>query len=202
MKEHSGSKIAHSVAGGQTQVDTIALQELSLRRELFWQNVMREILNSLAAAAAHATGRLSPTPAGAAMSATPLEEMFDGRMAVVTRLGQRIPIADVFPVFACSVPTTSIDHSIAADVQCSVFQIRTPGGEVYTLPIHEIVAFHTLSEELLRQMEAAAASSGEENGAGQGLPFGFGAFTSLADSERLNRNSANGEESESEQEQN
>ena len=72
---------------------------------------------------------------------------------------------------------------LAADVQCSIFQIRTPSGEVYTLPIHEIVSVHALSESLVRQMEAAAlaqADSSEPDAA----PFGFAAFTSLARSER------------------
>jgi hypothetical protein len=193
MKQHDGSIGGACSTGAPTQVEAVGLTELSLRRELFWQNVMREILNSLAAAA-HSSGRLSPTPSGAAMSVGPVEQMFDGRMAVVTRLGQRIPIADVFPVFACSVRTSQADRMLAADVQCTVFQIRTPGGEVYTLPIHEIVAFHSLSEELLRQMEAAAATvAGEDEGGVEGLPFGFGAFTSLAKSERMNRNGTDDE---------
>lgn len=174
--------------------DHTSLHELSLRREIFWHNVMREILNSLAAAA-HSAGRVSATPSGVAMSSAPVNEMFDGRLAVVTKLGQRIPIADVFPVFACSVPMSQADRMLAADVQCTIFQIRTPGGEVYTLPVHEIVAFHSLSEELVRQMEAAAAAAAaEDDETSEGLPFGFGAFTSLATAQRVNRAEAAGEE--------
>ena len=157
------------------------------RREAFWHNVVRDILNSLAATAASFSGRLSPTASGAATAPLPEHVLFDGRMAVITRLGQRIPIADVYPVFACSLPTSSGPHdrALAADVQCSIFQIRTPSGEVYTLPVHEIVSVHALSESLVRQMEAASQAHGngdaEQTESG---PFGFAAFTSLARSER------------------
>lgn len=153
------------------------------RREVFWHNVVREILNTLSAAAS-SSGRLKASASGAAMSAAPTDEVFDGRMAVITRLGQRIPIADVFPVFACSVSRTKRDRMLSADVQCTVFQIHTPGGEVYTLPVHEIVAIHSLSEELLARMEEAA-EMGEDPDAMPGeSPFGFAAYTSLAKAER------------------
>lgn len=152
------------------------------RREVFWHNVVREILSALSAAAA-SSGRLKASPAGAAMSASPTDDIFDGRMAVITRLGQRIAIADVFPVFACSVSNTRGDRMLSGDVQCSVFQIRTPAGEVYTLPLHEIAAVHSLSEDLLKRMEAAAEVV-EEADEGEGRPFGFAAYTSLARSER------------------
>jgi len=154
------------------------------RREIFWQNVVREILSSLAATAATFSGRLSATAAGAATSPTPDHELFDGRMAVITKLGQRIPIADVFPVFACGIPTSCGPHNrmLAADVQCSVFQIRTPSGEVYTLPIHEIASIHALSESLVKKLEADAREQGQPDGE-MVEPFGFAAFTSLANSE-------------------
>lgn len=158
------------------------------RRELFWHNVVREILSSLAATAATYSGRLSPTASGAATTPAPEHELFDGRMAVITRLGQRIPIADVYPVFACSVPAHrgQRDRLLAADVQCSIFQIRTPSGEVYTLPVHEIAAVHALSDALIKQMEAAARDQipDDANGGVAGEPFGFAAFTSLAQTER------------------
>ena len=157
---------------------------LAQRRELFWQNVVREILSSLAAAAATASGRLSATAKGAAAGGSPLLDLFDGRTAVITRLGQRIPIADVYPVFACSVPSASEhDRMLSSDVQCSVFQIRTPSGEVYTLPVHEIVAVHALSEALVKRLEQAAAEAFEGH-ADENRPFGFAAFTSLARSEK------------------
>ena len=161
--------------------------QAAFRREAFWHNVVREILNALAATAATLSGRLSADAAGAATTPAPDHEMFDGRMAVITRLGQRIPIADVYPVFACSLPSSSgpRDRALAADVQCSIFQIRTPAGEVYTLPVHEIVSVHALSESLVRQMEAAAtAQTTGLDGQPQTAPFGFAAFTSLARSEQ------------------
>ena len=156
------------------------------RRELFWHNVVREILSSLAVTAANFSGRLSPTAEGAATSPSPSHELFDGRMAVITRLGQRIPIADVYPVFACSLPThrPQQDRMLAADVQCSIFQIRTPSGEVYTLPIHEIASVHALSESLVRQMEEAARAQNSDDKTVSSEPFGFAAFTSLARTER------------------
>lgn len=104
---------------------------------------------------------------------------FDGRMAVITQLGVRIAIADVYPLFACSVGETSLERALSEDVQCSVFQIRTPQGEVHTLPVHEIRSFHSLSEELMRQI-AAASSRADQSGVKTTVPFGFGAYTSLA----------------------
>ena len=164
---------------------TPGLSSATARREAFWHNVVRDTLNSLAATAASFSGRLSADASGAATAPLPDHDLFDGRMAVITKLGQRIPIADIYPVFACSVPSSRSpdERAIAADVQCSIFQIRTPSGEVYTLPIHEIVSVHALSESLVKQMEAAAlaqADSAEPDAA----PFGFAAFTSLARSER------------------
>lgn len=114
---------------------------------------------------------------------------FDGRMAVITQLGVRIAIADVFPLFACSVGETSLERALSEDVQCSVFQIRTPQGEVHTLPVHEIRSFHSLSEELMRQI-AAASSREDESGVKTSVPFGFGAYTSLAKAAASNVDSA------------
>lgn len=106
---------------------------------------------------------------------------FDGRMAVITQLGVRIAIADVYPLFACSVGETSLERALSEDVQCSVFQIRRPQGEVHTLPVHEIRSFHSLSEQLMRQI-AAASSREDQSGVKTTVPFGFGAYTSLAKS--------------------
>jgi hypothetical protein len=156
------------------------------RREIFWHNVVREILSSLAATAAMLSGRLSATASGAATGTSPEHEMFDGRMAVITRLGQRIPIADVYPVFACSVPTARGmgERMRSADVQCSIFQIRTPTGEVYTLPVHEIMAVHSLSESLVRKMESLAAAKAGLKPDEEKEPFGFAAFRRLGESEK------------------
>lgn len=162
------------------------------RRDLFWQNVVREMLGGLAAAAATSGGRLSVGPKGAATGGSPVHDLFDGRMAVVTRLGQRIPIADVTPLFACSIaiggPGDAMDRAIAADVQCTVFQITTPGGEVYTLPVHEIAMIHSLSHQLVERLQQAASSQNATPG--DDRPFGFAAFTSLANSERDGMNAS------------
>jgi len=159
-------------------------------RALFWQNVIREILNALAAAAAASAGRLGATPSAAAAGGSPTAELFDGRMAVITRLGQRIPIADVVPVFACSLNPKLGGRSpdemrLADDVQCTVFQIRTPTGEVFTLPVSEIAAVHALSEHLIRKLGETARESrrGGDPDSDDGVPFGFAAFTSLARSQ-------------------
>lgn len=147
------------------------------RRDLFWQNVMREILTTLSVAAGSG-GRLSPTPTGAAHSPAPVGPMFDGRLALITVTGQRIPIADIFPVFACSVASSPGRRSLSGDVQCTVFQVRTPTGEIFTLPVSEIRAFHSLSQELIESLEARAAASATEPDETK-APFGFAAFTSL-----------------------
>jgi len=149
------------------------------RREVFWQNVMREILSALAVAAGSG-GRLTPTASGAAHSPGPVDELFDGRLAIITSLGQRIPIADIYPVFACSVPNTARSRMLSGDVQCSIYQIRTPTGEMFTLPLSQIRSFHSLSEELVRRLEAATMEVAEEEDENGRKPFGFAAFTSLA----------------------
>lgn len=153
------------------------------RRDVFWQNVTREVLMAMAAAAAASSGRVSPTPKGAANSPSPVSNMFDGRMGIITTLGQRIPIADVIPVFAVSKPGCAEDRLRSNDVQCSVFRISTPTGESYTLPIHHIAGIHSMSDALANQLEAAARAMEEKDSDGNRLPFGFGAYTSLARSE-------------------
>ncbi len=156
---------------------------VQVRRDLFWQNVVREVLMGLSAAAAQSAGRLDTSPSAAANGSSPVDSMFDGRMAVITALGQRIPIADVVPVFACSTPRSSNDRLLSADIQCTVFRIRTPGGENYTLPITQIIGVHSMSEALAHQLEAAAQEMEEEDADGNKMPFGFAAYTSLAQSE-------------------
>lgn len=148
------------------------------RRDVFWQNVCREILMSLAAAAAESSGRLGTGPAAAESSTSPVSELFDGRMGVITTLGQRIPIADVSAVFSCSLPGDALDRSISGDVQCTIFRISTPTGETYTLPVSQIVGIHSVSESLLEHMDDQNPDDEQR------APFGFAAYTSLARSER------------------
>jgi hypothetical protein len=167
-------------------------------RELFWQNVMREMLTSLSvlsmqrndaappieappAAAADNPGDQGDPPTGAIQPTEGFDPaLFDGRLAIVTRAGERIPIAAVFPLFACGISTPG-SRSLSAAVECTVFQIRTPDGHVFTLPLHEIRCFHAMSEEIMQRMEAAARRRAARREAdNEAPPFGFAAFTSMA----------------------
>ncbi len=168
------------------------------RRDLFWSNVVRDSLMALASAAANSSARLSPTPTAAQHSTSPVDNLFDGRMGIITSLGQRIPIADIFPVFACSSVGSRADRERSADVQCTIFRVTTPTGETYTLPISQIIGIHSLSEDLINQLESASEELREqESDSGNRVPFGFAAYTSLARSE-AEQNAARGPETASE----
>lgn len=162
----------------------LCMSELAQAREMFWQNVTRELLTALAMQrsrlAAEAEVERRRTVARGEPDPGPPEPLpgFDGRMAIVTRLGERIPIADITPLFACSIGGSSRERALSEDVQCTVFQVRTPSGEVYTFPIHEIRGIHALTEEAMRALHEQAAD--EEGRQLTGVPFGFAAFTSLA----------------------
>lgn len=203
---------------------SISPREIADTREVFWQNMMRELLTSLAMLSSKRTAKRGlpskgpATDAGSseppATGASPIGAMsglgdlglgedddvdegggdeptfdvpvtvgvepgniFDGRLAVITSLGQRIPIAEIHPVFGCGVPGPNGANPLSMIVECSVFEIRTPGGEVYTLPIHEIKAFHALTPELVEEIGRAVGAEGGDDGE---KPFGFAAFTSLA----------------------
>jgi hypothetical protein len=145
-----------------------AMEGVQAARELFWQNVMREILTSLSVI----------STAGMSGKGGPHEDLFDGRLAVITQLGQRIPIAAVFPLFACGINLDDAQKELSMAVECTVFQFRTPGGEVFTLPLHEIRSFHSLSEDLVEQIRQQAAEQSESEDDQE--PFGFAAYTSLA----------------------
>jgi len=167
--------------------DPYPVARVQIRRDVFWQNVCREILMGLAAAAAESAGRTGTGPTDAQMSPSPTSELFDGRMAVMTASGQRIPIADVYPVFAYSMVGNDEVRSRSDDVQCTVFRITTPGGENFTLPISQIISIHSLSQSLIEKMEQAQEllkGPGEED---DRVPFGFAAYTSLARSEQQAR---------------
>lgn len=166
-----------------------AATQVLATRELFWHNVIREILTALSAQRAVRPPELPPgeadlelqkpgTPPRPAAPAEP--DLFDGRLAVITQTGQRVAIADVFPLYACGIDPPG-KNSLAAAVECTVFQIRTPGGEVYTLPLHEIRSFHALTPELMAKLERIERRRrGRQDGEGQEQhPFGFAAYTSL-----------------------
>ena len=132
-------------------------------RELFWQNVLQEMLTGLSALSAQGAQR----------------DLFDGRLAIITTLGHRIPIGDIAPLFACGISGTDAEKSLSTAVECSVFQVRTPDGEVFTLPLHEMRMFHSLTEELVERVKAAARAA-EGRDSPSDAPFGFAAFTTLA----------------------
>lgn len=133
-----------------------------LTRQLFWQNVVRETLTSLS------------------ILAQQQPELFDGRLSLLTHSGDQIPIAEVVPLFACGLSGTSAEKALSMAVECTVFRVRTPDGEVYTLPLHEIRALHALTEDLAKKVEAA----GKEAEEASSRPFGFAAFASLVEEER------------------
>lgn len=217
---------AHAGGGGDPS-------DLAATRDLFWQNIVREMLTGLAVladqrrseilAAMHASlgqvrvggalittsPELAPTVVegsggadraadgdgeedengeGGMLAGAHPSLPLDGRVAVLTRGGERIPIADVRPMLACSVPGTDAERALSIDVQCTIFQIVAPSGEVFTLPLQEIRALHAISEELMDRLKSAARR--QDEGAGRSgddpdsKPFGFAAFTSLAQRRR------------------
>ena len=146
----------------RTERARVDVRSLGATREHFWHNVLQEMLTGLSALSAQGLGG----------------DLFDGRLAIITSLGQRIPIAAVSPVFACGVPGSPDEKSLSLAIECTIFEISTPDGEVFTLPLHEIRIFHALTEELIERVKAASREA--EGGGDTGEPFGFAAFTSMA----------------------
>lgn len=140
-----------------------SVAEVGRLRRLFWQNVVREWLAALPLVAASRP------------------EVMDGRFSILTRAGERIPLKAVHPVFACSVPgAPGSERDLSVAVQCSVFEIHSTTGEVFTLPLHEIRGLHALSEELLAEIEAAVQSHSEKQDEKKDMPFGFAAFNATS----------------------
>lgn len=129
-------------------------------RDLFWENVVREMLTGLS------------------MMQGAHSEMFDGRIAVLTKAGERIPIGEVAPMFACSIlQADAWQRAAAVAVECTVFRIKTPGGELYTLPLREIRGMHAMTPELLKHIEQQAIQRLSEEP--HNPPFGLAAFTTV-----------------------
>jgi hypothetical protein len=141
---------------------------VSVTRELFWHNVVSEFLTTLSALYAR----------GGAASEDG-DNPFDGRLAIITDTGVRVPIGAVTPVFACGVGGTREDRALSMAVECTVFEIITPTGESFTLPVHEVRALHALTPELIERIRREVGGS-EDSPEGSEMPFGFAAFTSLA----------------------
>lgn len=142
------------------------MNRLGELRQVYWQNVMREMLATFA--------MLSRRDPG----------IGDGRVSVMTTQGERIPIAGIEPLFPCSVVDNERDRQLCMAVQFTVFNITTPVGEIVTLPLHEITSVRVLSNELLKQLEAVATESSPRH---EGEPFGFAAYTSLARQDAQNK---------------
>lgn len=172
----------------------MAPDQILAARQLFWHNVMREILTSLSmlctlrperAAATDGSDELAAeAEADRAARGEPTYDpsLFDGRLAVMTNAGERIAIANVFPLFACGINNPA-DRGLSVALECTVFQISTPDGHVFTLPLHDIRAFHALTPELMQKLERVSRRK-RPLGGGKHIdddqpPFGFAAFTSL-----------------------
>lgn len=130
-------------------------------RHIFWQNVIQQVLTAFNRQAA-------ANPA-----------LMDGRMAILTHGGERVALKAVHPLFACTVNVSPHDRALSELVQCTVFEIHTPGGEVVTMPLEEIRGLHVLTEELAEQLKAAAGGA-DADAEDDSEPFGFAAFTTLA----------------------
>ena len=179
-----GEKSVGGSGGGGARLAPLDARDL---RELFWQNVMREMLTSLAILTSEGAAAIAnPSHPESKSVSERVGNALDGRLSLVTVLGERIPIAGVVPLFAQSVIGDARDRLLSTTVECTVFQISTPAGEVVTLPVSEVRSFHALSEDLLKRMEEAArAKSERRSGRAKGgaetaeEPFGFAAFRSL-----------------------
>jgi len=168
-----------AAAARRGPAQSVGINKLAATRELFWHNVMREILTSLSVMSAAGLRPLKEGEEG-----DPRGHLFDGRLAIISTHGTRIPIGAVYPLFACSIDATAADKALSIAVECTVFQIHTPSGEVFTMPLHEMRSFHALSEDLIREIAKSSRADGGADGDG-GEPFGFAAFTSLSRSKLL-----------------
>lgn len=142
-------------------------------RQVFWENVLRDMLTGMSMELGRARAELDRTAGEGAPTGVP---MYNGSLAIVTVHGSRIPVADVQPMLACSLGTTPHERALSADVQCTIFQVRTPAGEIFTLPLHQIASIQVLSPELFEQLQGSQTGEGP----GENRPFGYRAFTSLA----------------------
>lgn len=154
------------------------LKTVETARKLFWGNVLREILCALCMESMkrqHADSPPAPEQHTVDVGSDP-SKIFDGRLAIITSWGARLPIAAIEPVLGVGPARGATAMSVA--VECTVFQVRTTGGDVWTLPLHEIRGFHALTEQIMQAL-ATAAEEEEGDQEQQRRPFGFKAFASL-----------------------
>lgn len=145
----------------QDHVPVQDARQVSQTRTLFWHNVVREMLNDLS------------------IMCQTHPELFDGRFGIVTNQGVRVGIKHIFPLFACSIPGSNWERESSVAVQCTIFRIATPDGEIYTLPVHEIAAVHSMTPELIEQMAKAEREAEGETDDVEKRPFGLAAFAAL-----------------------
>ncbi len=145
-------------SGPHTRTD---FSQIAERRSLFWEHVVREILTGLSIIGAKQ------------------QKLFDGRMGVLTYGGERIPIGAVVPMFACStIKGGAQTRTEAIAVECTVFRVRTPAGEIYTLPLKEIRGIHAMTPELMDQIEKESMTRlADRDSIDDPAPFGLAAFT-------------------------
>lgn len=170
------STFAHDATSESATARIDARHVLDLRT-LYWHNVMREMLNGLS------------------VMCQTQPEVFDGRFAILTHSDERIAIRTIFPLFACSIPGSSFELEASMALQCSVYRIITPDGEVFTLPLHEVRGLHALTNELVEQLQAAAEAESQGDDDGSSRPFGLAAFTSLTRSQQAEAGEPNEGES-------
>ncbi|MCA9280272.1 MAG: hypothetical protein H6815_05835 [Phycisphaeraceae bacterium] len=175
-----------------------SMQDAIAARSLFWLNVMREILTSLASESLRrpqleASDLLQAAGDVESVEYEDEDNMFDGRLAVLTHAGERIPIADVQPIMTAGPNTTGDERELSMTVECTVFQITTPTGEIFTLPLEEMRGFHALTPQLMDRIKQSAR--GQEIGVSSdgAEPFGFAAFTSLAKNATVRQPGKSGE---------
>lgn len=166
QRKSRGRKPALTDARPEPHHHVMNATETLRMRELYWHNVAREMLNGLS------------------VLCQQQPELFDGRFAILTHAGERIAIARVFPLFACSIPYTAWEREQSMAVQCTVFRVITPDGEVFTLPVHEVRGMHALTQELIEQLQKLAEAQQGEDGDADGedappRPFGLAAFAAL-----------------------
>jgi hypothetical protein len=135
--------------------------QMNAMRDLFWCNVVRDMLNGLS------------------VLCQQQPELFDGRFGILMRRGERIPVAHVYPLFACSIDGSQVERDASAAVQCTVFRVQTPEGEVFTIPVHEVRGLHSMTPELIEKLQKLAAEEEGEGEDGESRPFGLAAFAAL-----------------------
>lgn len=154
------------------RIEAMSPRQVLELRQLLWTNLLRETLSALCME----TERLERARRDGAEpdgGAHPL----DGHVALMTATGERIQVAGVKPAMQFAVARTAHERQVAMALDSTIFQIRTPAGDIFTLPVSEVTGIHGLSDSIMRQLQAAERPSDEGQ---EAQPFGFAAYTSVA----------------------